>query len=319
MRFIFRADASREIGSGHVMRSSVLAEEAISRGYETIFVGAISDLDWVSSRIINLGFSSIFHEDKDYVGNPLTDILILDSYEIPESSPFISKDNWKYIFSIADAITPKYKSDATLLPSLEVQGNPTLGLKVLSGPDYILTRTGIAKTRRIESEHGPLSVMAVGGGSDPYGFVKEITQVISDLGIVVELHCFTDEELPQSETVKICKHPIGTKFDYWASEVDLVFTTASTTSMEFIAREVPIGVVCAVDNQRDYYDQLGKLGFVSQIGVLETSGEWRFNLKEIVDLLSDSGKRAGLRNATKGLIDLKGATRVIDFLEDAAK
>ena len=48
MRFIFRADASRENGSGHVMRSSVLAEEAISRGYECIFIGEISDLDWVA-------------------------------------------------------------------------------------------------------------------------------------------------------------------------------------------------------------------------------------------------------------------------------
>ncbi len=319
MRFIFRADASKEIGSGHVMRSSVLAEEAISRGHETIYIGVISDLDWVSSRVVNLGFSSMFRNEREFVSNPLTDILILDSYEFPESSAFISEANWKYILNIADAVTPKYKSDASLLPSLDVQQNPTLGPKVLSGPDYILTRAGITKSQRIESEHEPLRVMAVGGGSDPYGFVKEITKVISDLGIAVELHSFTDEELLPSETVKICKHPIGPEFDYWANEVDLVLTTASTTSMEFIAREVPIGVVCAVDNQRDYYERLGKLGLVSQIGVLETSGEWQFNLNEIIDLLSDAGKRARLRDRTKGLIDLKGASRIIDFLEKAAK
>lgn len=301
------------------MRSSVLAEEAISRGHECVFVGVISDLDWVSSRISNLGFSSIIQDEKNFVSTSSTDILILDSYEIPESSAYISKANWKYILAIADAITPKYQSDVTLVPSLEVRGDPASGQKVLSGPEYILIRTGIAKSQKIESGHGPLRVMAVGGGSDPYGFVKEITHVISELGIAVELHCFTDEELPQSETIKICKHPIGPEFDYWANEVDLVLTTASTTSMEFIAREVPIGVVCAVDNQRDYYKQLGKLGCVSQIGVLETSGEWEFNLNEIVDLLSDSGKRVGLRNSTKGLIDLKGASRVIDFLEKAAR
>lgn len=55
MRIIFRADASREIGSGHVMRSSVLAEEAVSRGFERIFIGSISGLDWVADRISTLG------------------------------------------------------------------------------------------------------------------------------------------------------------------------------------------------------------------------------------------------------------------------
>lgn len=319
MRFVFRADASKKIGSGHVMRSSVLAEEAISRGHQTIFVGVISDLDWVSARLSNLGFSSIVKEEGDFVANPITDILILDSYEICVDSPFISSANWKYILTIADALTPKYKSDATLVPGLHANMDVTVGSKVLTGPDFILTRVGITKSRRTESEYGLLRVMVAGGGSDPFGFVKELARVIRDLDMSLELHCFTNEELSGSEMVKIYRHPIGPEFDFWANEVDLVFTTASTTSMEFIAREVPTGVVCVVDNQRDYYEQLGMLGYVSQIGVLETSGEWRFNLKEIVDLLSDSGKRAGLRNATKGLIDFKGASRVIDFLEDATK
>lgn len=315
MRFIFRAEASKNIGSGHVMRSSVLAEEAISRGHQSIFVGVISDLDWVSARVSNLGFSSIVKEEKDFISNPLTDILILDSYEISLDSPFISNTSWKYILTIADEMTPKYKSNATLVPGLDSYMNVTLEPMVLSGPDFILTRAGIAKSQRIESEYGPLRVMVVGGGSDPYGFVRELTKVIGELDLSLELHCFTNEELSLSNKVEINKHPIGPEFDFWANEVDLVFTTASTTCMEFIAREVPIGVVCAVDNQRDSYNQLGKLGYVSQIGVLETSGKWQFNIKELFDLLSDSGKRAGLRNATKGLIDLKGASRLMDFLE----
>jgi hypothetical protein len=63
MRFVFRADASREIGSGHVMRSSVLAEEAISRGFECVFIGKISDLDWVAKRISTLGFTQVLSEE----------------------------------------------------------------------------------------------------------------------------------------------------------------------------------------------------------------------------------------------------------------
>jgi spore coat polysaccharide biosynthesis predicted glycosyltransferase SpsG len=315
MRFIFRADASKEIGSGHVMRCSVLAEEAISRGYETIFVGTISDLDWVSARILNLGFSSLIEKEEDFVVNPETDILILDSYEISELSPFISPTNWRYILSISDEITPEYKANATLVPSLQINSNASSTTRVLSGPDFILVRSGIMKSRKVESESGPLRVMIVGGGSDPFKFVKEISGVISNLGLHLELHCFTDDELPESESVVVFRHSIGPDFDKWAKEVDLVLSTASTTCLEFIGMEVPIGVVCAVNNQQNYYNQLGKLGYVSQIGILERSGKWIFNLSELVDLLSDAGKRTQLRNATKGLIDLKGASRVIDFLE----
>jgi len=63
VRFIFRADASREIGSGHVMRSLALAEEAISRGFDCIFVGKISDLDWVSESCKD----GIFHVGRIFL------------------------------------------------------------------------------------------------------------------------------------------------------------------------------------------------------------------------------------------------------------
>ena len=86
MRFIFRADASREIGSGHVMRSSVLAEEAISRNFECIFVGRISGLDWVSERIANLGFSRVIEDERLFDVDRELDILVLDTYSIPVSS-----------------------------------------------------------------------------------------------------------------------------------------------------------------------------------------------------------------------------------------
>ena len=59
MRFVFRADASIEIGAGHVMRSSAIAEEAISQGIECVFVGSILDMDWLTDRIRGLGFFEV--------------------------------------------------------------------------------------------------------------------------------------------------------------------------------------------------------------------------------------------------------------------
>ena len=217
MRFIFRADASQEIGSGHVMRSSVLAEEAISRGFECIFVGRISDLDWVADRISKLGFSQVYSNQGNFLSDANSDVLILDSYSIPVSEPFIAKKNWKIIMSISDKITPEYESDIELRPGLakvKVEQETPL---VLSGADYILVRKGIGKSNRERSLGGVLKVLVTGGGSDPFGFVGAITEVVSSMKLDLEVHAFTNRFIPDYSEVQFVKHSIGTELDLIAA------------------------------------------------------------------------------------------------------
>lgn len=296
----------------------MLAEEAISRGHDCIFIGEISDLDWVSIRIMNLGFSRILEVADGFQTNPTTDLLIIDSYLIPPVSQILSNDNWLFTLSISDEISPSYLVNAELRPSLEILERKESNRLILSGPDYILTRVGISKSTRHESDSEKLRVLVVGGGADPFGFVRAITKVITDLALDVEIHCFTNDDLTKCGIASITIHEIGPELDSWAEKADVVFTTASTTSLEFIAREVPVAVVCAVDNQSGYYEQLGRLGYAAQVGVLNSTGEWKFDLDEIQILLTQPESRKSLRESVRGLIDLKGAARVIDVLETEA-
>ena len=89
MRYVFRADASQSIGSGHVMRSSAIAEELIARGEIVIFVGQISNVPWLAQRINNLGFSQILSSPESFMSNPITYVLILDSYIVTVEEIFI--------------------------------------------------------------------------------------------------------------------------------------------------------------------------------------------------------------------------------------
>jgi spore coat polysaccharide biosynthesis predicted glycosyltransferase SpsG len=314
MRFIFRADASKEIGSGHVMRSSVLAEEAISQGFECIFVGEISDLDWVSQRISQLGFSQVHSNQDAFVTDAESDILILDSYSIPVSEPFISRKNWKMVMRVSDEITPKYESDLELRPGLVTVNFGQEAPLILSGPDHVLIRKGIVKSKKEKYSGGVLKVLVVGGGSDPFGFVAAVAQVLSSSEIDLEVHLFTNGEIPLDSKVRFVNHKIGSELDLIANCADLVLTTASTSSLEFIAREIPTGVACAVDNQKETYEQLGRLGYATQIGMRNSSSNWEFKHKDIRELLRSQEKRDSLLKATQMLIDLKGAKRVIDKL-----
>lgn len=314
MRIIFRADASREIGSGHVMRSSVLAEEAIYRGFECIFVGRVSDLDWVSERIANLGFSQVISDEYSFQANRGSDVLVLDSYSIPVSSLFIAKENWRLVLSICDAMTPKYESDIELHPGLTVLDSNHGAPITLSGPDHVLIRSSIKKPIKQVARREVSKVLILGGGSDPFGFVQAISHVLSSMNMNLQVHVFTNDLIPEDSKVKFVKHPIGLNLDFIAGDVDVVFTTASTSSLEFIAREIPTGVACSVENQEDYYNQLGKLGYASQIGFRNTSGKWIFNVGTIREMLKSKEKQHLLKKATNSLIDLRGAVRVMDKL-----
>jgi spore coat polysaccharide biosynthesis predicted glycosyltransferase SpsG len=314
MRFIFRADASREIGSGHVMRTSVLAEEAISRGYECVFIGEIMDLDWVKTRVIGLGFSQILTSDESFTPDVESDVLVLDSYTLPISDSFIAKIKWKMVLSICDAITPKYDVDIELHPGIENLNVTQSRPKVISGADYILIRKGIEKSNRSSNSENLPRVLIVGGGSDPFGFVREISSAIYSLNLGLEVHQFSDEISPDRPESGFVTHRIGPELDSIAGDFDLVFTTASTSSLEFIAREIPVGVACAVNNQEDYYEQLQQLGLAAPIGAFNSNGKWDLNMHSIKELIQSKEKRQSLNEAMCGLIDLNGAARVVDAL-----
>ena len=314
MRFIFRADASREIGTGHVMRSSVLAEEAISRGYECIFVGEISGVDWVANRIANMEFSQVVADSGSFESDSNSDVLILDSYSISTADAFISKKKWKLVMSICDEITPKYDVDIELCPSLKSSNTEQAASIVLSGPEYILIRSGIEKSKRYVTSGEVTKVLIFGGGSDPFGFVREISYVVSSMDLNLEIHIFSNEMIPANLSLGLIQHPLGSALDSVACDVDVVLTTASTSSLECIAREIPTGVACAVDNQEGCFEQLGRLGYASRIGVRSSKGVWDFDVNSILELLGSQNKRDSLKKATRGLIDFKGASRVIDLL-----
>ena len=315
MRLVFRADASRVIGSGHVMRISVLAEEAISRGHSCVFIGRINDLGWVYHRIRKLDFEASFEEFQEFENNPADDVLILDSYSIPRSSVYIDPSKWKLIATIVDKSTPSYNSNILIKPSLEKTAEPSSFQKILSGPDFSLIRKSITKKKFLERNFGLQRLIISGGGTDINGFSVHIAQVLNKIKADFQAHFFTNEKTGFPSNPRFVFHKIGEDFDLVAQDADIAFTTASTSSLEFIAREIPTGVVCAVENQKDYYEQLGLQSMAIQIGEFSKESGWRLDSNKIENLISDIKTRDLLREKMNDLIDLKGPARIISEIE----
>ena len=108
--------------------------------------------------------------------------------------------------------------------------------------------------------------------------------------------------------------PLGAQLDKFASKCDLVFTTASTTAVEFIARGKALGIVCAVKNQERFYESLCGRRLAAPIGKYE-NGAWKMNHEKIHELTLSQDSRESLRQISFGFMDFKGASRIVDEIE----
>jgi spore coat polysaccharide biosynthesis predicted glycosyltransferase SpsG len=310
MRFVFRADASMTIGSGHVMRSSAVAEEAIARGIPSLFVGKISELAWVSERIRGLGFTQVIENSSEFIPDRNGDILIIDSYEIPTDDVFVQLRNWSKVVSIFDELTPVYSCDLRIHPGLTKAWSDPFSGRTLSGPMFVPLRKSI-KNLTVHAYKGTLEVLVVGGGSDTYGFVPAVVNVLTKLTQDFHATIFTNSFLGMDLDKRFSVSEVGLNLDLVANSVDLVFTTASTTSLEFLARGSAVAIGCAVDNQELYYKELSSRDYAAPIGEF-LNNEWRIDAELIQELLSSETFRVTLKANSSNLIDLNGAKRIVD-------
>ena len=255
MRYVLRADASESIGSGHVMRSSAIAEELIARGENVVFAGQISGLPWVEERITSLGFTQIHNNPGDFNSNPNSDVLLLDSYEIPVSDDFINSENWLHIVAIVDELTPSYLCTLRIHPGLDSNWVGDSKVPILAGPKYIPFRSSISRNIHAagQGQH-KLKIAVVAGGSDPYGLVNEIAIILAMIPEQFEVYLFSNSILDSSLDTRFHVIEVGQQLDELTKSVDLVLTTSSTSSLEFLARGLCVGIACAVANQEQYYN-----------------------------------------------------------------
>jgi spore coat polysaccharide biosynthesis predicted glycosyltransferase SpsG len=186
---------------------------------------------------------------------------------------------------------------------------------ILAGPKYIPLRASLAKNTSVYTRKSKtLKIVVVAGGSDPYNVVLEISKILADFKESFEAHLFTNSPADYNLDCRFHFCKIGPSLEEVSRNADIILTTSSTSSLEFLAQGHCVGVVCAIDNQKQYYDQLGQLGVAAQIGTRTDLTGWSFKTETIHNLLTDSGFRWRIKNEAVGLIDFMGAKRIVDVM-----
>jgi spore coat polysaccharide biosynthesis predicted glycosyltransferase SpsG len=312
MRLVFRADASPDIGSGHVMRCSAIIEEARARGIECLLVGSFGGIQWIEERYANLK-CPVISQDA-FSDSQQGDVLILDSYLIASDDKFVTQHQWRATVDITDEKTPLRNFNLTIHPGLSGDWFKGNRANFLFGPRYVPIRKSILKS--LDNQPGKSTrIVIFGGGTDTHGFAKIIALELRGLlGFDQAIFFSQDKNYIEKLDTRFHVLPVGRALDEELSKANIVFTTASTSSLEVVAREIPLGVGCSVDNQIEYFKALGRSKVAAQIGERVTSGVWKMRSDVIKKLIRDGNFQKELRTATHDFIDLDGTKRIVDAI-----
>lgn len=316
MRIVFRADATPQIGAGHVMRLAAIAEEAIGRDVECFFVGEIRDVEWLEKYVHEIGFSKILGPESISLVMSTESVLILDSYRIPVNDPSLNVKKWKNIVLIADVQTPNYSANLIVFPSFGSIILPQENSYVLSGPKVIPFRKSISKPGKTVISSNP-RILIFGGGTDQFGMAPRIANEIQQKYQYSEANfIYHDSTEIESMDSRFRVFPFGNSLDALINHSDIVITSASTSSFEVLAQGIPTGIIRLIDNQDQNFETLSQSGLASRIGIRSNEGEWSFFTQALHKLIEDREYRKGLSQVNSEIFDFQGASRILNYIEN---
>jgi spore coat polysaccharide biosynthesis predicted glycosyltransferase SpsG len=318
-RYVFRADASKQMGSGHVMRVYSIIEKMLEKNLDVVLVGDIVGLPWLTELVEQTLEGIKFIEEERFAFNPKQDILIIDSYTIDPNHDFLKKENWFKIVALVEIGTPKYLADLYIHCGTNEQIGLEFGIldyKLKSGLNYIPIRKSFQKIRfrlNVINVMKPIKILVVGGGTDPLGFVPKVARELIKVDEQFQAILFSNaQNLPHSLDYRFIQRNIGSDLENDLIDSDLILTLSGTSSWEFLSCGFPLGIALGFDNQRDNFEFQTNNKIAIDIGNFSLINGFDLNFENIRRLMIDKGLRQELSQSALTKVDGSGAVRIVD-------
>lgn len=290
MRALFRADASVEMGTGHVVRCLTLANQLAQAGWQVTFAcrRLPGDMNpWIEQQ----GFGLIAWENDDPAELPVAlndllhqnspDWLVVDHYQLDARWERSLRDRVGKILVIDDLADRDHECDVLLdqnyfaHPEVRYSNLLPSTARCLLGPGYALLRPEFATLRADllkagRRQHPVLSrILVCFGGSDPTGETQNALDALSELQLSgCEVDVIVGASNPAKEAIKVrCQHQPGWHFHCQTphiaqlmAEADLAIGAGGTTTWERLCLGLPAIVISVADNQRQISQEVADYG-----------------------------------------------------------
>lgn len=334
LRAILRADASAEIGLGHVTRSLALGGALVERGWTVTLAAAqlpaaLAELsESMSIGVTRLKTPRGGQDDAAEVLTLGSDLVVVDGYRFNTSYFETLRKGDSLHVVIDDNVETTAMSPFAIInqnphaePSMyrHLDTSPLL----LLGLDYALIRPAVVAASSESSEKDAIAVFVSLGGSDPLGITVRLVERLSDAGIHTRVAVGTAtyqrsavidrlERLPATIVVDPARLP------HELARSELAVVGAGTTMWEAAFLGVPaVGVVVA-DNQSNPARSAEDLGFVRSIDA-RAGLDLDQALSEVRALLDNGTARTTMSERGRSAVDGGGSRRVAAALSGLIK
>ena len=337
---MFRADASREIGGGHVMRCLTLAAALAEQGWHVGFAvnaeapSVVPSLADAIADILILGGGDEVAALKERwpEGVPL---LVVDHYGRGAAFELGCRPWAATILVIDDLADRRHRADLLLD---QAQGRNEADYRCLIGPDcrlllgarFALLRPQFQAYRRRalprRGSDGPAQRLLVSfGATDSAGGTVTALQAVAraspalTVDVVVGPASRHRDEIDRLATDLLSAATVHRAVDDMASlmaEADFAVGAAGGTSWERCCLGLPTLIVVTADNQRNIARGLAAAGAVELAGEANA-----VTVKALADriaaLRDDAPRRYAMAQTAASICDGQGAARVVDTLMQA--
>lgn len=341
MKIFIRADASIEIGTGHVMRCLTLADELRLRGCEIKFIcrdekgSLIDQIEKNRYRVNRLTQCKDIEADRHLTQEILQgednkpEWLIVDNYDFDSSWETPLRGYVKKIMVIDDLAEKKHNCDLLLNQNLGIDEKSYSGLvpehcEKLLGTEYALLRPQFLKERdSLRPRPGEVKrVLIFLGGADPDNVTGKAINAIKMLNLPdIAIDVVLGESNPNRDDIKnllnhmpkTTLHISSANMAHLMANADLSIGSCGTTTWERCCLGLPSIIIGLSRNQLHIAKKLSEEGAIIYTGWFENITE-----KEIFEDLSfllrhpEAIRCISLRSLD--LVDGKGITRVVRYL-----
>ncbi|MDJ0677012.1 MAG: UDP-2,4-diacetamido-2,4,6-trideoxy-beta-L-altropyranose hydrolase [Calothrix sp. MO_167.B42] len=344
MKLVIRADASKQIGTGHVMRCLALAQAWQYAGGDVIFVMA-TKTPALEARLKSEGMEVVYipvqigsvedaRETVNLTRKFNANWVVVDGYEFGGEYQQIIKDNGLRLLMIDDyGHAEHYYADIVLNQNISAHEglyvNREPYTQLLLGVKYTLLRREFRQWCGWNREIPAVGrkVLVTLGGSDPDNVTLKVIQALelvqfNDLEVVVVV----GGSNPHYEQLKsVCldaKFPIHLKRNVtnmpelmaWA---DVAVAAGGSTNWELSFMGLPSIILVLADNQRAIAEKLGSMKITINLGCYEDVSPTEIALA-LKPLLDAPQARMEMSQQGQKLVDGGGNTRIAAILAEAS-
>jgi UDP-2,4-diacetamido-2,4,6-trideoxy-beta-L-altropyranose hydrolase len=329
MQIVIRADGGPEIGYGHLVRTSALAEALLNSGHRVMVATTTAQ----SAREVYSEDCSVVEIPSRSDPDPLLDSLsesdpdavVTDAYPIDTGYQQAVRERYPLLVVQDDARHP-ICADALVNGNLyarsldyeHVGAEP----KWCLGPEYLPLRRAIADLASDEPpwRDSPEQALVTMGGSDIAVLTPTVIRAFDGFDLRVDAivgpGCSDEQERNIRDAASLVSTDVRVDRDpddlpERMFEADLAVSTASTTTYELLALGTPLVSCPVVNNQQPIATALRDRGLATVFAESDEESELR---QYIQTYLTDASLRRKRRQFGRRLVNGKGTAQVVDTL-----